>query len=305
VVESGRFHAPANSPGRGIAFLLLGTAILTMNDTILKWLTSGYPTGQLLFMRSVFVVLPITLLVWRMGGLAALRVNDLKAHALRGAFVVGSAFCFVTGLRYLPLADAIAITFAGPLFITALAAPVLKETVGWRRWTAVLVGFVGVLVMTRPAGGAIQLAALWPLAATFFGALRDLTTRHISTGESSISLLCTSTAALTVAGLATAPFGWQPIAPADLGLMAAGGILVGSAHFLMIECFRLAEAGLLAPFKYSNMVWAILFGFIVWGEFPDAWTLTGAAFVVASGLYILRRESRLAPPRAEPPVTGT
>ena len=293
------------APGRGIAFLLLGTAILTMNDTILKWLTVGYPTGQLLFMRGIFVIFPIALLVWRAGGFAAVGINSGKSHAVRAGFVVGSTFCFVTGLRYLPLADAIAITFAGPLFITALAAPVLGEAVGWRRWTAVLVGFVGVLVMTRPAGGAIQLAALWPLAATFFGALRDLTTRWISTSESSISLLCTSTAAVVVAGLLTAPFGWQPITPADLGLMAASGLLVGSAHFLMIECFRLTEAALLAPFKYSNMIWAIALGFAVWGDLPDAWTLTGAAFVVGSGLYILRRESQLARPKDETAVTGT
>ena len=295
----------ANAPGRGILFMLLGTAILTVNDAILKWLTAGYPTGQLIFMRGIFVTLPIALLVWRMGGLAVLRINDFGAHALRAGFVILSTFCFVTGLRFMPLADAIAITFAGPLFITALAAPVLTEAVGWRRWTAVLVGFVGVLVMTRPGGGAIQWVALWPLAGTFFGALRDLTTRRISTAESSLALLCTSTVAVVVAGLATSPFGWNPIPAFDLGLMAASGILVGSAHFLMIECFRLAEAALLAPFKYSNMIWAIMLGFAVWGDLPDAWTLTGAAFVVGSGLYILRRESLAAPPKAETAVTGT
>jgi len=293
-------EAPSRSiaPGRGIALMLLGSALLTVNDTVLKWLTAGYPTGQIMFMRGIFVILPVALLVWRAGGLAVLRIGSRGAHALRAACVCSGAFLFITGLSFLPLAEAIAITFAGPLFITALAAPMLGEVVGWRRWTAVLVGFVGVLIITRPTGAAIQWAALLPLTASLCGALRDLITRKISTSESSIALLCTSTLGVVLAGLATAPFGWKPIAAFDLGLMVFSGVLIGSAHFLLIECFRLAEAALVAPFKYSNLLWAILFGFVVWGDLPDRWTLTGAAIVVASGLYILRREAQRQQPQA-------
>jgi drug/metabolite transporter (DMT)-like permease len=279
------------APGRGIVFMLLGSALLTVNDTVLKWLTAGYPTGQIMFLRGIFVILPVALLVWRAGGLAVLRVNRRGAHALRAACVCTGTFLFITGLAFMPLAEAIAITFAGPLFVTALAAPVLGEIVGWRRWTAVLIGFIGVLIITRPTGAAIQWAAILPLTASLCGAMRDLITRKISTGESSIALLCTSTVAVGRAGLATAPLGWRPVAAFDLVLMVFSGILIGSAHFLLIECFRLAEAALVSPFKYSNLLWAILFGFIVWGDLPDEWTLTGAAIVVASGLYILHRET--------------
>ncbi len=293
VADVSRASARPNAPGRGILFMLLGAAVLTVNDTVLKWLTGGYPTGQIMFMRGIFVVLPVAVLAWRAGGLAVLRVNSVGAHALRAGCVLTGTFLFITGLSFMPLAEAIAITFAGPLFVTALAAPMLGEVVGWRRWTAVLVGFVGVLIITRPTGQAIQWAALFPLAASLTGALRDLITRKISTAESSIALLATSTLGVVLAGLVTAPFGWRPIAGFDLGLMAASGVLIGCAHFLLIECFRLAEAALVAPFKYSNLLWAILFGFIVWGDLPDAWTLTGATIVVLSGLYILRRESML------------
>lgn len=279
------------APGRGIIFMLLGSALLTVNDTVLKWLTASYPTGQIMFLRGIFVILPVALLVWRAGGLAVLRVNSKGAHALRAACVCTGTFLFITGLAFMPLAEAIAITFAGPLFVTALAAPMLGEIVGWRRWTAVLVGFIGVLIITRPTGEAIQWAALLPLTASLCGALRDLITRKISTGESSIALLCTSTTAVVLAGLATAPIGWQPVAAFDLGLMVFSGILIGSAHFLLIECFRLAEAALVSPFKYSNLLWAILFGFLVWSDLPDEWTLAGAGIVVVSGLYILRREA--------------
>lgn len=286
-------NARSIAPGRGIVFMLLGAALLTVNDTVLKWLTGGYPTGQIMFMRGIFVVLPVALLVWRAGGLAVLKVNSRGAHALRAFCVLTGTFLFITGLSFLPLAEAIAITFAGPLFVTALAPPMLGEVVGWRRWSAVLVGFIGVLIITRPTGEAIQWAALLPLTASLTGALRDLITRKISTAESSHAMLVTSTAGVVLAGLVTAPFGWRPIAAFDLALMMASGILIGLAHFLLIECFRLAEAALVAPFKYSNLLWAILFGFIVWGDLPDSWTLTGAAIVVASGLYILRREAQL------------
>jgi len=277
--------------GRGIAFMLLGGALLTMNDAVLKWLTGDYPVGQIMFMRGIFVFLPISILVYYSGGLLVLRINSFKNQALRGVLMVSGTFLFITGLGHLPLGEAIAITFAGPLFITLLAPALLGEHVGWRRWAAVLIGFSGVLVMTRPGSEAVQWAALFPLSASLFGALRDLMTRKLSTSETSISMLCFSTAIVVLGGLATSPFGWAPLTPRDVGLMALSGMLVGSAHFLLIECFRLAEAALVAPFKYFNMVWAVLFGFIVWGDVPDIWTVTGAAFVIGSVLYIMRREA--------------
>ncbi|NQU61444.1 MAG: DMT family transporter [Rhodospirillales bacterium] len=278
--------------GRGIAFMLLGGALLTMNDAVLKWLTGDYPVGQIMFMRGLFVFLPISILVYHSGGLSALRINSFRNQALRGGLMVTGTFLFITGLGHLPLGEAIAITFAGPLFITLLAPVLLGEHVGWRRWAAVLVGFSGILVMTRPGSEAVQWAAMFPLSASMFGALRDLMTRKLSTSETSISMLCFSTAIVVLGGLATLPFGWAPLTPRDVGLMALSGMLVGSAHFLLIECFRLAEAALVAPFKYFNMVWAVLFGFIIWGDIPDTWTITGAGFVICSVLYIMRREAQ-------------
>ncbi len=280
------------APGRGILFTVLGGALLTMNDAVLKWLTGDYPVGQLLFFRGLFVFAAISLIVWRSGGLAVIRVSSFRSQALRSAFAFTSGFLFITGLNFLELADAIAITFAGPLFITVLASPLLGEDVGWRRWAAVGVGFFGVIVMIRPSSEAVQWAALLPLGASFVGALRDITTRKISAHETSMAILCFSTGAVILFGLCTLPFGWSPLVPRDLGLMALSGLFVGGAHFLLIERFRWAEAAVLAPFKYANMIWAVIFGFIIWGDLPDAWTLAGAAFVIVCGLYIIRRESR-------------
>ncbi|MCH7937013.1 MAG: DMT family transporter [Proteobacteria bacterium] len=280
------------SPGRGITFTILGGALLTTNDAVLKWLTSDYPVGQLMFIRGLFVFLPVMLIAWRAGGFGLIRVNSFRNQSLRAGFAFTSGFFFITGISFLPLADALAITFAGPLFVTALAPKMLGEYVGWRRWSAVLVGFAGVVVMLRPGGEAMQWAALFPLGASLAGALRDLTTRKMAGQETSVSIMCFSTAVIVLAGLCTWPFGWAPLVLEDLALMALSGMLVGGAHFLLIERFQWAEAALLAPFKYTNMIWAVLFGFVIWGDVPDVWMTTGAALVIAGGLYIFRRESR-------------
>ncbi|MDA1091449.1 MAG: DMT family transporter [Proteobacteria bacterium] len=279
------------APGRGIAFTLLGGALLTANDAVLKWLSGDYPVGQLLFVRGLFVLLAISVIVWRSGGLAVIRINSFKAQSVRAGLAFTSGFLFISGLSFLPLADAIAITFAGPLFVTALASPLLGEDVGWRRWLAVFIGLLGVMVMIRPTSEAVQWAALFPLAGSLSGALRDITTRKISAHETSMSILAFSTTAVILFGLCTLPFGWSSVTLKDLGLMGLSGMFVGGAHFLLIERFRWAEAALLAPFKYANMIWAIIFGFVLWGDLPDAWTFSGAGFVVVCGLYIVRREA--------------
>ncbi|NQV84120.1 MAG: DMT family transporter [Rhodospirillales bacterium] len=264
---------------------------MTANDAVLKWLTGDYPVGQLLFFRGLFVLMAISVIVWRSGGIETIRINNVWGQFQRAGFAFASGFLFISGISYLPLADAIAITFAGPLFLTILAASMLGEDVGWRRWGAVILGFLGVMVMIRPTAEAVQWAALLPLAASLAGALRDITTRRISAHETSMSILCFSTVSVILFGLCTLPFGWTALTYPDLGLMALSGLFVGGAHYLLIERFRWAEAALLAPFKYTNMIWAVLFGFIIFGDLPDAWTLSGAGIVVIGGLYIAHRET--------------
>ncbi len=270
--------------------MVAGGFVLTVNDAVLKWLTADYPVGEIMFLRGVFAFVPIVFFVWRSGGMAALRIRSLRAQGVRAGAAVCSAFLFVTALGLMPLADAIAITFAGPLFITALAPSFLGEQVGWRRWTAVVVGFAGILIMTRPGGETLRWAALVPLGATFAGSTRDLITRRITTTESTPAIMWFTTLAVTLGGLVTAPFGWRMPSAMDLGLCAIAGCLLGGAHYLLIEAFRFAEAALVAPFKYFSIIWAALIGFLVWGDLPDHWMIAGSALVVGSGLYILHRE---------------
>lgn len=274
--------------------MLCGTAVLVLNDGLVKALAETYPTGQLLFIRGVFVWPWILLFALQSGGLGALRVYNFQGQALRSLFVIASSFLFVNGLRHLTLADAIAVSFTGPLFITALAPLMLGERVGWRRWSAVLVGFAGVLFMLRPGGDTLQLAVLFPLGAAVCGGMRDLITRRIAGTEKTVAVLAVTTTVVLLSGLATAPFmEWVAFRTEDLGMFAASGVLIAIAHTLMIEAFRRGEAALVAPFKYSSLLWGSAIGYLMFGDLPDVWTVVGAMIIVAAGLYVLRREAAL------------
>jgi drug/metabolite transporter (DMT)-like permease len=273
--------------------MIAGMALITLNNAVTKSLTPDYPPGQVIVLRAVFVFLPIAFLVWREGGLSVLRIHNLAGQAVRAGFLVLSTFLMVVSLRLLPLADVMAITFAGPLIITALAGPMLGESVGWRRWTAVCVGFAGILVMLKPNPDVFRVAALLPLAVAFSSSMRDLVTRRISIGESSTAILCFSTTAVLISGLLTLPYSAVPVVVSDLPLFAIAGCLQGAAHYVLIEAFRHGEAAAVAPFKYTALLWATLFGALMFGDFPDAWIWIGSVPVIVSGLYILHRETAL------------
>jgi drug/metabolite transporter (DMT)-like permease len=277
---------------RGIGYMVAGSALITLNDAIAKWLTDTYPVGQILCLRGLFFFVPIMFVVWRSGGLLALRVHSVSGQLVRAAlFIIASAF-FVTSVGLMPLPTVIALTFTAPLFVTAMAPGMLGEQVGWRRWMAVLVGFAGVLIIVRPFQEGWEWIVLLPVIGALCGALRDVSTRQITAKETSASILFYGALAVVLAGLVTMPFGWQRVAATDLMLLAVQGLAMGLAHYLMIESFRLSEAALVAPFKYTGFIWALLYGAAIWGDYPDRWTILGALVILASGLYILHRELR-------------
>jgi len=293
-------NAPsATTPARAILLMVAAMAVLTVNDAIAKWLTQRVPVGEVMAVRGMMVVALAVAWAVARGQLNDLRVQRWRPNLARGALMATSTFLFVTSLSLLPIADAIAISFAGPIFGTMLGALILGEQVGWRRWSAVAVGFAGVLVMVRPTPETIRLVALIPLTAALLGALRDVVTRRLGTGgESTVAILVVSTAMVTLAGLVTLPFGWVPLGWPELGLFAATAALVATAQALMIEALRHGEVGLVGPFKYTSLVWAVLLGALVWGDVPGSSIWLGSAIVIASGVYIWRREAALA--RARP-----
>lgn len=276
-----------------IACMVGAVASLTASDALIKSMSNTYSVGQLLFIRSLFVWPWIFFFAWRQGGLRVLRLNSTKGHFVRGFLVIASTFLFVTGLQYLPLANANAAIFMGPLFITAMAPLILGERVGWRRWAAVSIGFLGVLVMVRPGTDAFQWALLFPITGAMCGGLRDLITRRISQAENTLAMLAMTTIAIMVAGVISIPFGWAPFDSDDLVKFAVSGTLVTAGHYLMIDAFRRGEAGLVAPFKYTSLLWAIVIGYVAFGELPDHYTLAGATIIIAAGLYVFYRETQL------------
>jgi len=290
--ETGPTTAAASAPVKGIALMVAGAGFLTANDAVIKWLAAGYPVGEIMFFRGLFVLPALILLSWRVGGALALGVRDWKGQAVRAALSIAGSLCFVFALKLMALADAVAIEFAAPLILVALAAPLLGERVSWRRWVAVVVGFLGVLVMLRPGSGALHWVVALPLGAALAGALKDLLTRRLAATETSASMLAFASLAIALGGLATLPFGWRVPDWEAIRLFAATGVLHGLAGYLLIETFRHAEAAVVSPFRYTAMVWAVILGLVVWGDVPDGWTIAGSLLIGGSGVYVLSRVRR-------------
>lgn len=272
--------------------MLLGCIVLTTSDAIMKWLTGDYPVSQLLCARgSLLLIVLLPFLVLKRGRNLAMPIVNVRGHLIRGALSTVSAFLFLNGLRFLPLAEAVTLTFAGPLFLTAMAPYLLSEKVGWRRWLAVMIGFAGVVLVFRPGTAVLQWVALLPLGAALAEAFRDALTRQLRYTETALAMMTTSTAIIVAVSVFSMGFGWQSIGLRDLFLIAVTALLFGVAHFAMIEALRQAEAVLVSPFRYSAVLWATVLGIMYWDHMPDTWVIVGAVLIVGSGLYIFYRET--------------
>ncbi|MBL4720209.1 MAG: DMT family transporter [Alphaproteobacteria bacterium] len=272
--------------------MTLALFLLTVSDAMTKTLGEKFEVSQILCLRAVFMMVPIAIMTARTGGFQSLRVNRVRDILLRVVLFILTTVLIATSMILLPLADAAATLFAGPLFITALAPWLLGETVGWRRWAAVIVGFVGVLIMLRPTPETLQPLSLIALAAALSSAFRDVITRRISATETTNAIMFWSTLALIGAGAATSFWDWEPATIIDMIWFALSGFLIGSAHYMMIESYRAAEASVVSPLKYTAILWAVALGYFIWGDTPDAFILSGSVLVVSSGLFILYRETR-------------
>ncbi len=286
--------------GLGIAGILIGMFAVSIMDALAKWLGEGYPIAELVFFRNLFALPPALFILWQQrGGRASLVLHWKTGHALRAILALGATFTFFLGLRYLPLAEAISIAFAAPLLVTALSVPILGERVGPRRWAAVMAGFVGVLVMTRPGAEAFRPEALYILVAALCYALAMLVTRRLARSDTTPAIMLSSICiSILLSGLAL-PFGWRTPAGMDFWLLALLGLVGGFGMYFMTQAYRYAPAAVIAPFDYTALIWGTLFGWLIWHELPGAHVWLGAAIVIASGLYIVHRETR-AGPRAAP-----
>lgn len=277
---------------RGAFFMSLSMAGFTFNDSIVKLLTDHINVGQVMFLRGVVATLLIYLLARQRRALRPIRVLADRWVGLRVVGEVGGTLTFLIGLSHIPLANASAILQALPLAVTMGAAVFLSEPVGWRRWGAILAGFAGVLIIVRPGLDGFSPYALMIVGTVIFAAARDLATRKINAAIPSLFLSTITAAAVAVAGLfMTWPMGgWRPVSAADFGLISLAACLLLVGYQFIIMSMREGEISFIAPFRYTSFIWALLLGMVVFGEYPDAYMITGGVIVIGSGLYTLYRE---------------
>jgi S-adenosylmethionine uptake transporter len=260
-------------------------------DAIIKWLSAGTPVLQLVFTMTLFTLVPISVLVARSGGLRAMRPRRPGLVALRAGLLVANSVLGFYALKLLPLADAYTVFFTGPMMITALAVPLLREQVGWRRWSAVVVGFLGVLIILRPGAGTLSLGHLAAIVSTVFYALSVIVLRRLGDSEPSGGLLLAQIGGLLLATAPTVPFVFVMPSASDFGLMALAGVFSGLGQIGMLKAYRSAPPAIIAPFQYTQMLWGVIFGYLLFHDLPSRWTLLGSLVIIGSGLYILWRET--------------
>jgi drug/metabolite transporter (DMT)-like permease len=285
-------HAPARAdrPFKGIALILSSTVFLGVSDVTAKYLSATLPSIEIAWLR--FLVFAMIMVPAMVPGspLFALKTHSIPLQLMRGAALLGSSLFFISGLRFLPIAEASATGFVSPLFVTALSIIFLSEKVGVRRWLATAVGLLGVLVILRPGSSAFHPAAFFPLVSALAWAATLIMTRMMSGREHAITIMTYSSIAGLAILCALVPFVWVAPSWNDVALGVLIGVFSTAGQWIVVLAFRYADASVLAPFSYTQLVWVSILGFMVFGELPDVWTVVGAAFIVGSGLYTAHRE---------------
>ncbi len=279
----------------GAMLMMASMASFTLNDTFVKALAGDIPLFQVLFVRGIFTTLAVGVIVWWMGALPApVARRDYGVIALRMVGEVGAAYFFLTALFNMPIANVTAILQALPLTITLAAALVFGEPIGWRRLTAILLGFAGVLLIVRPGAADFTVYSVYVLAAVGFVTLRDLATRRLSPGTSSMLVTFITTLSITVFfGLASLGIDWAPMDLRATGLTLGAAVMIIGGYLFSIMVMRVGEISFVAPFRYTGLIWALVLGWLIFDEWPEPITLAGAAVVVGSGLFMLYREAQL------------
>lgn len=283
---------PRLSVSAGIGFACLGFALYTCMDTAVKWVSSGFPLYQVIFFNAAFGLVPMLVYAQATGGVGQLRTRRPWVHAVRSAMALAGSFTGFYAYSRLPIADVYAVLFCTPLLITALSVPILGESVGWRRWSAVGAGFIGVMVMLRPGAGMADPAVLGALFSAIVNAVGFLLLRRFIASENRISFGFYNNASIAiVTGLMILALGGTMPSLADILAIGIGGMLGGTAYLFLANGYRHAPAAVVAPFQYTQMIWGLISGFLLYRTVPDPTMLAGSGIVILSGLYILHRET--------------
>ena len=271
---------------RGILMVMSAVAIFAVMDTLSKYLTRFYPILLVAWARYAFHLILVVLALGPRLGAALVRTPRPGAQLVRGLLLAIASIAFISAVKYMPLAESSAIAFLGPLLVTLLSVFFLKEKVEPARWIAVVCGFIGVLTIIRPGGNVFSWAVLFPLVNAIAFASYQILTRRLSGLESPYTSIFYSGLVGTVLLSATLPLTWvSPISGLHVALFMISGLLGGLGHLILIKAYDHAPASRLAPFSYTQLIWVAMIGFFAFGDFPDAWSLTGIAILMGSGLY--------------------
>jgi drug/metabolite transporter (DMT)-like permease len=273
----------------GFLYMFLSVCTFSVMDLLVKW-SSDYPTGEVLFFRGFFGLLPTYFLIPKNKLKTFYITERSKEHLFRCLMGLMALIAIVIALRELPLAVVVSLSYAAPLFITVLSIFLLSEKVGVFRWLAVLIGFVGVIIIAEPGFKGMNYLYFLPLIFCIGMAFVTITIRKLSTTEPIWLISIFFTITISIAGLATVPMGWIMPNFQDFILLALIGVTGGSANLFLTQSYKLSEVSLVAPLKYLALIFAIIFGYLIWNEIPTVKTLIGASLVVLASLIIFRRE---------------
>lgn len=280
-----------NENRRGILGMVASMMLFICNDALIKHVSESLPTGQIIFLRGLSATFLIAALAVALGAWRQMPAVLDRPVLARAAIDSLGTFLYLLALFNMPLANVTAVNLSVPLMLTLCAAFLLREQVGWRRWSAVAAGFVGVLLVVQPTAAGFNWFALVALAATATHAARDLLTRRIRPGIPSVIVTLSTAIVVTIAAaVVSAVEGWRPLPMRELSLLIVASAFLSGGYYLVIDCMRHGELSVVAPFRYTAMLWALLLGYLVWGDVPNLLAWIGIALLVGSGLYIFHRE---------------
>lgn len=296
--------ASVDATTRGVFAMLFGMALQVLNDAVIKLVSARLPAAEIMGLRGVLAISFAAVLIFALGQRRHVKMLANPLVALRSMLEACACFTYMTALSHLGLAEFTSIVQATPLIITAIAVLIGWQTVGWKRWAAVIAGFVGVLLIAKPTVDGVNVYAALTLLSAGLMAVRDLVTSRIPAGAPSMVVTLGSTIAVTLVGFgsgAANPAGWTTPGGLDVALIALAAGLVVGCNMMIVLAFRLGDMTIVGPFRYSVILGSLALGWMIWGERPDALALVGSAIIVASGLYALRREPGPAAPAPTAP----
>lgn len=292
--EAAKPAEPKNAIALGIGLMLLGVILFVMNDVMGKWLVATYTVGQVLLIRSLFGLVMLAPSIYRAGVAPILKPAEPGLQAIRAIMTTIEVACFYWAVSYLPLADVVTFYMATPIFVTALAAPMLGEKIEWQRMVAVLIGFCGVIVAMRPSSATFSLPAFIAIFGCFIFSLTMIITRRLRDSKG-ITLVTWQTSAALIGGGIVAPFQWVQPTLRDFLLLGMLGVVATLAHMAVNKSLKLAPASVVMPYQYTQIVWAVILGYLVFSDWPDPAMFVGSCIIVGAGLFIFFREQAKKP----------